>query len=492
MADPAPAPAPSPAPAPVIPIEAAAVPAPVLPVPTPARQNVDDVINAAKRESDRQNSITASAESVLAENPHASYEVGQLVEAAMIAKDFSAERFALEAHRMANTNNGFGKPRRSSPAQDSSMIEASLCIAGGMPEADAIKQFGEDTLQAADSRFRGTIGLVESIGIAAAANGFDGRQTGSNLEDMMRYAFPVGIQAAAGQSTISLPGIMSNVANKFLRSGFDSVEDGWRKIAAVRSVKDFKEITSHSLTGDMTYAEVSPGGELKHGSLSEETYGNKAKTFGRVMGVTRNDLVNDDLNALTTVFRMLGRGGAVKFNAVFWAEFMDNALFFAAGNKNLATGASSALSIDGYTKAEKMFFDQKDPNGLPLGSTPSVMVVPNGLSADADNLMASADVHGSSGKTPTRNPHRGKASVVRSSYLNQTGVTGASDVAWYLLANPLDLPVIEACFLNGVQRPTVERAQANFNTLGIEMRGYFDFGVRKQEFRGGVKMKGEA
>jgi hypothetical protein len=39
--------------------------------------------------------------------------------------------------------------------------------------------------------------------------------------------------------------------------------------------------------------------------------------------------------------------------------------------------------------------------------------------------------------------------------------------------------------------PTVESADADFNTLGIQMRGYHDFGVAKQEPRGGVKMKGE-
>ncbi len=47
---------------------------------------------------------------------------------------------------------------------------------------------------------------------------------------------------------------------------------------------------------------------------------------------------------------------------------------------------------------------------------------------------------------------------------------------------------MEVAFLNGVQSPIVETAEADFNTLGVQMRGYFDFGVSKGEDLAGVKM----
>jgi hypothetical protein len=47
-------------------------------------------------------------------------------------------------------------------------------------------------------------------------------------------------------------------------------------------------------------------------------------------------------------------------------------------------------------------------------------------------------------------------------------------------------------FLNGQQSPTVESADADFNTLGIQFRGYHDFGVDKAEYVSGVKSKGAA
>jgi hypothetical protein len=45
-------------------------------------------------------------------------------------------------------------------------------------------------------------------------------------------------------------------------------------------------------------------------------------------------------------------------------------------------------------------------------------------------------------------------------------------------------------FLNGNQSPTVEQADADFNTLGIQMRGYHDFGVGRGEPLCGVQVAG--
>jgi hypothetical protein len=39
---------------------------------------------------------------------------------------------------------------------------------------------------------------------------------------------------------------------------------------------------------------------------------------------------------------------------------------------------------------------------------------------------------------------------------------------------------IEIAFFNGVDRPTVEKADADFNTLGVMFRGDIDFGVKEQ------------
>jgi phage major head subunit gpT-like protein len=326
---------------------------------------------------------------------------------------------------------------------------------------------------------------------AAWANGYTGR----NFRDsraVLRFAFKPELEA--GFSTVDIGGILSNVANKFLLDGFFSVERTWRNICAVRNVSDFKTVTSYRLIGADQYEQVQPGGELKHGTLGNESYTNKADTYGLMLSLDRRDIINDDLGAITTVPRKLGRGSGLKINDVFWATFLANSGFFTAGAKNYVTGADTVLSIDGLTKAEVGFMDLCDSDGKPIGVMPSIVLVPTALSAMATQLQKSLEIRDTTASTkyPIANPHQGKFRTEVSRYLSNSHYTGYSAKAWYLLADPGDLPVIEVAFLNGQESPTIETAEADFSVLGVQMRGYHDFGVALQDNRGGVKSKGEA
>ncbi len=352
------------------------------------------------------------------------------------------------------------------------------------------RYFDAPTLEEAQRQFDGRLGLAELIIEAARANGYVGRERRVTRE-ILRYAFGREIRAAA--STIDIGGILSNVANKFLLEGFFSVERTWRNICAVRNVSDFKTVTSYRLIGKDQYEQVAPGGELKHGTLGEQAYTNKADTYGLLLSIDRRDIINDDLGAITTVPRKLGRGSGLKINDIFWSIFMNNAAFFSAGNNNYLTGADTALSIEGLSKAEVAFLNQTDPDGKPLGAMPAIVLVPTALSAIATVLYKSLEIRDTTASTryPVANPHTGKFRVEVSRYLSNSQYAGYSEKAWYLLADPMDLPVIEVAFLNGQEAPTIETADADFNVLGVQMRGYHDFGVNLQEPRGGIKAKGE-
>ena len=369
------------------------------------------------------------------------------------------------------------------------VLEAACLLTAGLQKPE--DHCDEQALDAAAKRFRGGIGLQELLLEAAWANGYTGRNFRATRE-VLRFAF--GQNLAAAFSTIDIGGILSNVANKFLLDGFFSVERVWRNICAVRNVSDFKTVTSYRLIGKDQYEPVAPGGELKHGTLGEEQYANKADTYGLLLSVDRRDIINDDLGAITTVPRKLGRGSGLKINDVFWTIFLANSGFFKTANKNYLTGTDTVLSIDGLTKAEVAFLDQVDSDGKPIGIMPQIVLVPTALSAMGTQLYKSLELRDTTASTkyPVANPHQGKFRVEVSRYLANTHYTGASDKAWYLLADANDLPVIEVAFLNGQESPTIETAEADFNVLGVQMRGYHDFGVALQDPKGGVKNKGEA
>ena len=372
---------------------------------------------------------------------------------------------------------------------DGAVLEAACLLSAGLAEVE--QQYDDQTLQAAHRRFHGRISLQELLLEAAWANGYTGR----NFRDsraVVRCAFGQGVQA--GFSTIDVGGILSNVANKFLLEGFFSVERTWRNICSVRNVSDFKTVTSYRLIGKDQYEQVAPGGELKHGSLGEESYNNKADTYGLLLSIDRRDIINDDLGAITTVPRKLGRGSGLKINDVFWATFLANTNFFKAANNNLLEGTDTVLGIDGLTNAEVAFMNQVDADGKPIGVMPAILLVPPALSAMGTMLHKSLEIRNtaSNAKYPVANPHAGKYRPEVSRYLSNSHYPGHSANAWYVLADANDLAVIEVAFLNGQESPTIETAEADFNVLGIQMRGYHDFGCALQEPRGGVKNTGVA
>ena len=452
--------------------------------------DLEQVLARSRAEHDRRTRIVDMTARLATDRPELADDLDRLSKSALEAK-WDVQRYELEVLRLSRRAPGIMVRQR--VGSDAQVLEAALCLSGGLEDVE--KEYAEPVLNAASQRYRHGLGLGELLLTFAQANGYHGAGR-SNIQELLRFAFAEGRSTleAAGPSTLSLPGILSNVANKFLRAGFEAVESTWREIAAIRPVRDFKQVSSYSLTGGFQYEEVAPGGELKHATVGETSYTNQARTYGRMFSIDRRDIINDDLDALTAVPRRLGRGAALKLNEVFWTAFLANSAFFAAGNANYAEGADTAIGIDGLTAAELLFLNQVDPDGHPLAVTPMILLVANALLVKASQLMNSTELRDTTANTKTlvSNPHAGKFKVVRSSYLSNAAYTGASAKAWYLLADPNDMPVIEAAFLNGQERPTVESADADFNMLGIQMRGYHDFGVALQEPRGGVKMKGEA
>ena len=369
------------------------------------------------------------------------------------------------------------------------VLEAACLLAARLEGVERV--CSEQDLDRAGRRFKSSLGLQELILEAAWANGYSGRSF-RDPRAVLRAAFGRGIEA--GFSTVDLGGILSNVANKFLLEGFFSVERTWRNVCTVRNVSDFKTVTSYRLVGKEQYEQVAPGGEIKHGTLGNEFYSNRADTFGLMLTIDRRDIINDDLGAITTVPRKLGRGSGLKINDVFWTTFLNNAGFFTAANKNFLAGPTTALGLDALTAAEVAFLDQVDGDGKPIGVMPAILLVPTALSALGTQLFKSLELRDNTpnAKVPVTNPHQGKFRVEVSRYLANAQYPGNSAKAWYLLAEPTDLPVIEVAFLNGQEAPTIETAEADFNVLGIQMRGYHDFGCALQDPRGGTKVKGEA
>lgn len=410
------------------------------------------------------------------------YSVAGDVLAKAITDGTSADAFELAALRAARGNvqiiTGAGKPDLTPQ-----VIEAAIAQAGRLGDAD--RTFDAKTMQAAHDRYKGRIGLQQILIEAAQANGYVGMASfRANHRDILRAAFSGG----------DINGILSNTANKFLLAGYMNVEQTLFRIASKRSASDFKTMTSYRLTGAFQYEEVPAGGEIPHKTIAEQSFTNQVKTYAAMFAVTRQDQINDDLGALTALPMRIGRGAGLKLLDVGWTAFLDNASFFASGNSNYFDGATSNLQSSSLKTAVEKFRKQTDPDGKPLGVMPKLLLVPPEVETIADELYVSTNNNtggaATAEKVPNRNTFAGKYLPLVSAYLSNTAYTGYSTTAWYLLAEPMDEPVLEIAYLDGVESPTVETSDADFNVLGIQMRGVHDFGISKQSYRGGVKSKG--
>jgi hypothetical protein len=346
------------------------------------------------------------------------------------------------------------------PAETDEVLHASLCLAGGLRDVE--KHFGERTLEAAHKRRN--IGLQEMLLRAAKANGYDAdvfRVTDGNLRQVLRAAF----------ATHSIANVTSATYGKFLLQGYTGVESMWDMLSLVRPVSDFKSVTGIRVNGAFEFEEVGASGELKSADASDEARSFSAKTYGRISTITRKDIINDDLGALTVVPSRLGRGAGTKLNKVFWTEFeASNATYYA----KKTAGSGNAFGIDSLEAAVTGFSKQTDPDGNPLAVSPAMILVPKDLEIPAMKIMGSQLLIGGSSVSTASNVFAGRYQIVSSAYLS-------SATTWWLVANPGDLNAMEVLFLNGNRNPTIEQAEADFDVLGIAVRGYHDFGVAKGE-----------
>ena len=377
-------------------------------------------------------------------------------------------------------------------------IEAALCLSAGLPE-DRVGQFyDEKSMNQAVSRELRGAGLHTLLYEVIRASGGYVRP-GRIDNDVIRAAFVADgrlIQASSGFSTLSLSGILSNVATKTMLAAYQAVNAVATQISGATDVNDFKQVTRYRMTAAGIFQKVGADGELKHAGLEEESYTNQVETWGRMIALTRQMMINDDLGAFLQIPRAIGRMSALALEEVVFTLLLSNpGAFFSTGNKNYFEGAETALDIGSLTVAEQMFLDRVDKQGKPILVQPAIVLVPTSLKVTAEQLFKELplnQVPANNKAKPVNNPHAGKFRPICSPYLSVSSISGNSSTAWYLLADPNDVAAIEIAYLRGKRVPTIESGETDFNTLGMQWRGYFDFGCAMQDQRAAVKSKGVA
>lgn len=470
---------------------------------------LDDYRKAIKKINAEEAARVAQIDTICAEygNPQIEIEVdGKKTKVDLkshaLLSDWPIDKITLEAMRQRRPQ-GPAIHSNDTSANDAETIEASLLMAHGTTEKRCGEWFGEEVMNAAvDRRYRSlTLHAVMDRNIAAAGKSFSGSR---KTNEFIRAAFEADatLRASGGFSTLAVSQVLENVANKTLIASFETIETVWQFICAIRNFTDFKINTRYRLDSSGSFKKVGPTGELKHVGLEDAKYENQLDTFGSMIALNRQQIINDDLDAFLQIPKFLGQMSATRIEEAVLVLLLSNpASFFHADNNNLLTGGGSVLGVAGLTTAVRTFRDQVDGNGKSIGVSPQVLLVGTLLGETANDLWVEKD-RAATGSTDAlvfkRNPHKGLFRPYVSPYLSNTSLTdqdgaaisGQSDTQWFLFANPAIRAAIAIAFLNGQQNPTIESAETNFNTLGIQTRAYHDFGVAMEETQVGLKSNG--
>ncbi len=309
----------------------------------------------------------------------------------------------------------------------------------------------------------------------------EGQALPAGREDTIRVAF----------STSSLSTILGAVANKSLLKGYSDVPQTWQKWCNIGSASDFKTITRARLIDAGGLEEVGSGGEVRHGGAEEEYEQYNIATYAKTFSVTRQQIINDDLGALTQQSRNMGIRANQKVADLVYISLLangnmqDGIALFHADHSNLNTSAD--LNAANLRAAVTAFYKQTDKDGKPIGIAPKYLVVPPELMLTAMELTKSGLIIITGSTDTERGAHNALADlmleVVSDPRLSNSTYTGYSTTTWYLMADPMVTDTLEVAFLNGKQTPTIEQFNAGPDRMGLVGRVYHDAGVKPLDHR---------
>lgn len=380
-----------------------------------------------------------------------------------------AQAAEIAAHKIQDERpNGFNINGGARPEMTANAIEAATAIRAGLKSPE--KVYAPATLDAASVLQINS--MTDLVRMCLAASG--------KRLDATRHETKAFLQAAF--STAAIANVVSAVANKFILQGYGTVEQTWRQVASIRSVVDFKSNAGVRLIMANLLQALAPTGEIQHGELSDDTRSIQADTKALMLAITRKDIINDDLGVLTELPVKLGFAAARTFNTDFWAAFSAALATAFPDDNSLGNYHNVALTLANLALAEQKFMALVDSDGNPIGADASVLLVGSANSVKARELYTSANLIGGTNKDTAGNPFIGRYAPAATRYITGSG--------WALVSNPMAMPLMEAAFLNGRQEPWVETADTDFNTLGIQMRCWYDYGVAFAEPKAAVYSAG--
>lgn len=294
--------------------------------------------------------------------------------------------------------------------------------------------------------------------------------------------------------TSDFPLLLGDTINRTLLAKYQLQQRTFTAWAKRNTVSDFRTVTRvrvSDLIGDLEL--VREGGEYKHGTMGEGGESYKLAKYGKIISITWEAIVNDDLSAFTTIPQSFAAKAAQKQSNIVYDILLlnpvmsdNNTLFKAAhGNYtgtagNLATGGT-ALSEASLTTAFELFLTQKDEAGQFINVTPKFLIVGPKNSFLAQKMT-------SSNFTPATQSDVPVGALTGLTVIVEPRITSYE---WFLAADPNMVDTIEYSFLDGEEELFTEQREG-FDIDGVQVKARMVFAAKAIDWRGLYRNNGAA
>jgi ATP-dependent protease ClpP protease subunit len=349
------------------------------------------------------------------------------------------------------------------------------------------------TLEDESDKFRKGVSAALQIRAGIAKNDGANPFRGHTLYEMARASLERGgvktshldkmgvVAAAFTHSTSDFTNLLADVANKSMLKGYEEAEETFQKWTSSGTLPDFKASKRIDLNTFPSLDAVAEGAEYLYGTVGDRGETVQLATYGKLFSITRQAIINDDLDGFSKLPRSMGRAAIRTVGNLVYAvltgnpNMSDGVALFHANHGNLPTGAVlSTAAVDAMSAA---MAKQKDATGNTLNIGLGYILVPVGLRGLALQIANAEYEVGSSKNLTVPNYMRGAFEVIADARLDV-----ASAANWYGAANPNTYDTIEVSYLDGNQAPTLEQ-QAGWGVDGVEFKVRLDAGVKALDYR---------
>jgi hypothetical protein len=301
----------------------------------------------------------------------------------------------------------------------------------------------------------------------------------------LRGMAATGLSAAtiverALHSTSDFPLILGDSIGRTLRESYRAAPSGLKLLARKKTARDFRLQHRLQLSEGPKLLPVGEGGEFKSGSLAEAKESYKLNTWGRIITISRQAIVNDDLGAFVDLARRLGQAAAATeaqilvdlliSNTANGPTMSDSKTLFHADHGNKAA-SGTAISVSSLSLARTALRKQVGLSGEAIDIAPRYLLVGPDKETEAEQILtvlnpaAAADT----------NPFAGKLALAVDARLTGT--------RWYVSADPATVDGLEYAYLEGEEGVAIE-TKAGFEVDGVQTKARVDFGAGFVDWRG--------